>query len=113
MKNAVKTIYRARSPFTQLTASRFAAHMPTMTYSVIFWTEALHKERLSMWKIPHYCRPSLSKTDIIWLHNAARYMHSYKTNILILRRTLELVRDEHFWFAKTLGDPVGYFLDGP
>ena len=99
-----------RSPIhtIALQSSPFAVQLPTVTCSVIFWTETLHKERMSMWSTEDEAKRSLASVDTGFLHNVARYVHSYKANIEILQRTVHFIRSEHERFAQILGPQNGY-----
>lgn len=91
----------------------FAFQLPTITSSVILWTEALHTERLAMWQKEDEGRANLTKIDTAWLHNVSRYIHSYKTNVLFTQKAIELIRREHTWFAKNLGDKIASRMEDP
>lgn len=94
--------------FNTLIACPFLAQLPTITSSVIFWTETLHKERLSMWKKEDEAKVNIASVDVDVLHNVSRYTHSYVANIKILQQTLDFVRAEHIWFAEHIGTSDGY-----
>lgn len=64
-----------------------------------------------MWKQEEEARKDLEQVDTVWLHSVARYNHSYKTNILFVQRVLEMVSEEHQWFARHAG--TGYTTDSP
>lgn len=108
IKSAIENTLRSPTHAIALRSSPFAVQIPTVTWSVIFWTETLHKERLSMWSKEDEAKQNLAAVDTGWLHNVARYVHSYKANIEILQRTLHLLKSEHEWFAHNLAASDGY-----
>ena len=66
-----------------------------------------------MWKFEDEARTDLEKVDTLWIHNVARYAHSYKTNTTFTRRVVEFIIAEHEWFAKHVGDTTGYRAGSP
>lgn len=111
VKLALQRTLQAPAALTALRNSPFPVQLPTVTCAIIFWTETLHKERLNMWAKEDEGTKNLESINTGYLHNIARYVHSYKANIDILQRTLDFVNDEHRWFAKTLGNATSYDLD--
>jgi hypothetical protein len=105
VKISLEYIANNRSHIATFKSCPFIVQQPTITSSVIFWTETLHKERLSMWKKEDDGKKDIANIDTFDMHNISRYVHSYAANIEILQRTLHFLKAEHIWFSKnaTLG----------
>ena len=108
IKSAIQHTFRSPVHTAALQSSPFAVQLPTVTCSVVFWTETLHKERMSMWSTEDDPKRRIASVDTGFLHNVARYVHSYKANIEILQRTINFIRSEHEWFASNVGSHNGY-----
>ena len=100
VRASLEHIANNSSHITALKNCPFIIQQPTFTSSIIFWTETLHKERLSMWKKEDDGKKDIANIDTYDMHNITRYVHSYAANIEILQRTLYFIKTEHIWFSK-------------
>lgn len=114
LENDLKYVMaRGDDGLTMLRSSPFAIQMPTIIAAVVFWTDALHKERIDMWAKEDKARKNLEEVDTVKFHDVARYAHSYKTNTEFTRRVIEFVIGQHDWFAAHIGGKTGYSPRSP
>lgn len=114
LENDLKHIMgRGKNGLAMLQSSPFAIQMPTINAAVVFWTDAMHKERVDMWAKEDKARKNLEEVDTVKFHDVARYAHSYKTNTEFTRRVIEFIIGQHDWFASHLGGATGYRIVGP
>ncbi|TKX21547.1 hypothetical protein C1H76_6043 [Elsinoe australis] len=116
LKDRVRTsLEHAATSSAHLNALRncpFLIQLPTITSATIFWTETLHKERLSMWKKEEEGTKDLSTVDTSKLHDILRYVHSYMANLQIVLETLNFVKAEHEWYLQNL-DNTNHYRESP